>query len=199
MNTDNRIDIIGGIRDEAGRADAYRKLDHETATKSADPLGEAEVDALYQNLPYEISAQALAFMWRLLINAPRREKIKSLALSCLNDAGYPQRGFAMLYLRVHYPELMPRLAELFWHDPEPEVRYELTEYVAATDPAKAVHMKIDLLPCDSHELYDALIIEISEMGDERHLARLRRRQSESGEAVFGVIADAIEARLKAEE
>jgi len=197
MITNDRIAEVLSIPDDGQRGDALRQLDHRIASRTDASLSTIEVLSGFEGLRSETSIPAQAFLWRLLINAPGQPQVRDHALKVLRQGRGPHRGFALFYLRLHYPELMLQLIAQFEHDPDPDVRYEISEYFFDKDRNKSMEMKIDLLPCESHELNDALVLEITAMGEPQHLAELRRRdQIAGGETIFGVTADALQRRLE---
>jgi hypothetical protein len=192
----NRIERMQRIVTDASRADAYRRLEAQIANGAEGPLTDDEVLSLLISLKREVDIQARTFVWRLLCRSKRKDEVRDFALASLAKKSDNHRGLALLYLRLHYPELMPVLAQRYQNDVDPEVVYELTEYVGTSNPERAVDMKIELLPCESHELSDALEIEISQLGNRRHLNELRRRdQAAGGKTIFGRIANLLAERL----
>ena len=197
MNTNNRVEVINSLGDEEARVDAYHLLDYNTAQNLAEPLTQAEINSLFTSLRHERSPRARVFMWWILANSPRQEEIKKFALSCLEDIKCPDRELSLFYLAKLFPALMPPLFERYRDDSNEDVRYVLTDYLLQSDPDQALDMKIDLLPVKSHENYDALVMEISELGNKRHLQKLRERDQEAGgNTVFGEMADSVTAPRK---
>jgi hypothetical protein len=193
---DNRI--LEAARQEEGprRANAYDELDHQIATAQVPSLSGEEGQALVDALAHESNRRARAFLWRLLVRAPRDPRIRELALATLENPGALYRGPALQYLRDRYPELMPHLFVKHEHHPDPAVQYQLAKYVEGHDPVAAIDRMINILPTDSHELGDSLWLEISEGGDATHLEKLRERdQASGGGSIFGKVAEALELRM----
>lgn len=196
--TKNRIATIESKADTNARQEAYSKLLYSILTKTAATPNPLESNTLARALRSEKDPLTQSFLWRLLTTAPADPPARDLALAALKDSNYPNRGDAMAYLQLRYPNLMPSLMSAYQDDPDPEVIYHLSEYMRVLDPQKSIDMKINLLPLiRSHELHDALLIDISEMGMHRHLEELQRRDREKeGGTVFGTAADMLRAKLE---
>ena len=193
-----RITEIARHTDGAARANAYSELDYRISNNETAPLSQEEAEALANHASKESDLLARTFMWRLLLRAPRANRIKDLALASLRDLRNPHRGFALQYLRVQYPEQMEALRVAYGHDPDPEVRYQLAKHVETTDPSAAIDQMIDILPCDSHQLGDTLWLEISEGGNAEHLRKLTKLdEAGGGGTVFAEVADSLARRLRA--
>lgn len=160
-------------------------------------LSPTEAEALVQQLPLERSIPTRAFMWRLLLSSPRNELVRRLALQWLQKTGDPHRRFAMQYLRRHYLELLPGLAQRYENDPDGDLQYELAGYVLTTDTNRGLHMMIRALETASDEVCNAIHFEIETFGNFEHLAELRRRDENAGGGTFFArIADALDKKLK---
>jgi len=92
---------------------------------------------------------------------------------------------------------MPDLFQKYREDRNPEVIYQLCEHILQEDREQAVKMMISLLPCDSHELGDRLVIELAELATEADVIALRDRDvADGGGTVFGQIAENAERRIR---
>ncbi len=81
----------------------------------------------------------------------------------------PNRGEAVRYLRLCFPDRLPGLLEAFARDPDEEMRYQLSEFLRDSDQEAAVGMKIGMLGNASPERQELLINEIAELGNLWHL------------------------------
>jgi len=84
----------------------------------------------------------------------------------------PNRGEAIRYLRLCFPDRLPGLMDSFARDPDEDLRYQLSEFVRDSDPDAAVGMKIGMLKNASPAMQETLVNEIAEQGNLWHLEGL---------------------------
>lgn len=109
----------------------------------------------------------------------------------------PNRGEAVRYLRICFPDRLPGLLEAFARDPDEEMRYQLSEFLRDSDQDAAVGMKIGMLGKASPEKQEVLIKEIAELGNLWHLEGLQGLDNlAGGRSVFARAAELLSKRTK---
>ncbi len=137
--------------------------------------------------------------WSLLQTSAAASKALDLALDCVMNASAANRGEAVRYLRLHYPDRLPALLDIFSHDPDEEMRYQLSEFLRDTDQDAAVGMKIGMLGKASPEKQEVLVREIVELGNLWHLEGLHGLDAiHGGNSIFGRAADSLAKRIRAQ-
>ena len=92
----------------------------------------------------------------------------------------PNRGEAVRYLRICFPDRLPALQEAFAKDPDEELRYQLSEFLRDSDQDAAVGMKIGMLKNATPALRETLVKEIAELGNLFHLEALQGLHAVNG-------------------
>src|SRR5947209_8887312 len=125
--TENRVRSISNILAEPQRLEAYSRLLDAISSETAPALNQDELQELAWNLPSENVVLIQNLIWNLLVSGEAIDSVRAFALKMLQDHSYRNRGEALLYLRSHYPELMPQLHMQYCNDVDTSVRYQLTE------------------------------------------------------------------------
>ena len=136
-------------------------------------------------------------LWSLVLRIPSNEIIKDLCLKWLSEQGNCCRGYAMHYLRVKCPEMIPSIFKKYQDDTDPGVRYGLAKHLQRMNSGKATEMMIGALLKARGEELDVLSDEIEITGDKNDLKRLRQLDESSGGGTSaGKVADRLEKRLR---
>ena len=192
----NRIREIATIFDDEVRSEAFDELDESIYSTPGDALNEYEIREALSRLPEEtISNQA--HLWRLLIASPRSETAARFAFEWLKDKKRPTRGLSLRYIREHFAEAMDRLMPMFVDDEDPEVRFEIAEFLITTDPKKALDIELEILPSAPDWTTDQIISQFGTYGNATLLGRLQARADWFGwDTKFGRAAQHLEAKLQ---
>lgn len=173
-----------------------RNLDYAIAKNEQNPLTTDEAELAAKHLYREDSIVARAFLWRLLISGQPFTGGHSMALKCLARHNDPHRALAANFLMAHYPDMMPEVFRRYQVDEDAELKYVLAQYIQPSDPERAKRMMLDALPTASHETYDAISLELWDLGTSSDLAELRERdRSAGGNTVFASMAEMLAAKL----
>jgi hypothetical protein len=156
------------------------------------------IDALCHTIAAETDPAMQGLYWKLLRQSAPSSKGLDLALQFIMNPSASNRGEAIRYLRVCFPDRLPGLLEAFARDPDEEVRYQLSEFLRDSDCEAAVGMKINMLGKASPERQEILIKEIGELGNLWHWEALNGlARMVDGESVFSRAAEQLAKRAKA--
>ena len=163
----------------------------------ATPVPPSQIDNLCRTLAAETDPAKQRQYWSLLQQSAPSSKALDLALECIMNPCAPNRGEAIRYLRICFPDRLPGLLEAFARDPDEELRYQLSEFLRDSDQDAAVGMKIGMLGKASPEKQEALIKEIAELGNLFHLEALTGLDNlAGGDSVFSRAAALLSKRTK---
>jgi hypothetical protein len=201
MNTrlkkENRIETIAAKFVGVPQALAYEKLDWLIGNDPEEALSADEIKSISFNLFIEKDLAVQKSLWVLALRVPANETIKDLCLNWLAETGNRCRGYAMHYLRVKCPELIPSIFKKYQDDTDPGVRYGLAKHLQRLNAGKAIEMMIGALLKATAEELDVLSDEIEITGDKNDLKRLRQLDEENGGGTSaGRVAVRLEARLR---
>jgi hypothetical protein len=161
------------------------------------PLPAGEIEDLCRVLAAETDPVERRRYWSLLQQSAPSSKALDLALDCIMNPSAPNRGEAVRYLRLCFPDRLPGLLDSFARDPDEELRYQLSEFLRDSDQEAAVGMKIGMLGKASPERQEVLINEIAELGNQWHLEGLNGLDNLSGgNSVFARAAQLLAKRTK---
>ena len=170
------------------------------------PLGESPLPDVAPVLPNQIETLCRALAgekdptkqqkyWLLLQQSAPSSKALDFALTCLMNPDAPNRGQAVRYLHICFPDRLPGLLEAFSKDPDEDLRYELSEFLRDSDQDAAVGMKIGMLKNASPQREQILLHEIAELGNLFHLEGLQGLDMVAGgNSVFARAAELLTAR-----
>jgi hypothetical protein len=137
------------------------------------PVPPAQVENICRTLAAETDRARQRHYWTLLQQSEPSSKALDLALNCIMNPSAPNRGEAIRYLHICFPDRLPGLLEAFAKDPDEDVRYQLSEFLRDSDQDAAVGMKIGILKTASSSMQETLIQEIAELGNLFHLEALQ--------------------------
>jgi len=165
------------------------------ATFAATPVPPAQIEALCHTLAAETDPAKQKFYWSLLQESAPSSKALDFALQSIMNPSAPNRGEAVRYLRLCFPDRLPGLLEAFARDPDEEMRYQLSEFLRDSDEEAAVGMKIGMLGNSSPARQEVLIQEIAELGNLFHLEGLHGLDNlAGGGSVFARAAELLAKR-----
>jgi hypothetical protein len=139
----------------------------------AAPLPPGEVERVCRALATEPDLVKQRQYWSLLQQSAPSSKALDLALATIMNPSAANRGQAVRYLHICFPDRLPGLLEAFAKDPDEDLRYQLSEFLRDSDQDAAVGMKIGMLKTASPEMQEVLIPEIAELGSLVHLEGLQ--------------------------
>lgn len=165
----------------------------------ATALPPSQIEALCRTLADETDPAKQRHYWRLLQQSAPSSKALDLALDSIMNPALPNRGEAVRYLRICFPDRLPGLLEAFARDPDEEMRYQLSEFLRDSDQDAAVGMKIGMLDKATPERQEQLIKEIAELGNLWHLEGLQGLDNlAGGNSVFSRAAELLAKRTKSQ-
>ena len=138
----------------------------------AAPLPPGEIERVCSALAADPDPVKQRQYWLLLQQSAPSSKALDLALATIMNPSAPNRGQAVRYLHICFPDRLPGLLEAFAKDPDEDLRYQLSEFLRDSDQDAAVGMKIGMLKTASPEMQEVLIPEIAELGSLVHLEGL---------------------------
>jgi hypothetical protein len=157
----------------------------------------SQIENLCQTLAAETDPVQQRHCWNLLQHSAPSSKALDLALDCIMKPSAQNRGEAVRYLRICFPDRLPGLLEAFARDPDEELRYQLSEFLRDSDQDAAVGMKIGMLGQATPEKQELLIKEIAELGNLFHLEGLNGLDNlAGGDSVFARAAALLAKRTK---
>jgi hypothetical protein len=137
------------------------------------PVTPAQIEQLCSALAAEPDPVKQRHYWALLQQSAPSSKALDLALTCIMNPSAPNRGEAVRYLRICFPDRLPALHQAFAKDPDEDLRYQLSEFLRDSDQDAAVGMKIGMLKTATPAMQETLVKEISELGNLFHLEALQ--------------------------
>jgi hypothetical protein len=163
----------------------------------ASVAGFADLDHLCRTLIDETDPTKQKHYWSLLQRSAPFSKALDFALQTIMTPSAPNRGEAVRYLRLRFPDRLPGLLDAFARDPDEELRYQLSEFVRDSDQDAAVGMKIGMLGKATSEKQELLIKEIAELGNLWHLEGLHGLDNlAGGNSIFARAAELLAKRTK---
>ncbi len=159
----------------------------------------SQIEQLCRALASEPDPAQQRHYWSVLQQSAPSSKALDLALDCLMNPRAANRGEAIRYLHLCFPDRLPGLLDSFARDPDEEVRYQLSEFVGDSDPDAAVGMKIGMLKNANASLQEILIQEIAEHGNLFHLEGLHGLDDlAGGHSVFARAAELLAKRTRSQ-
>jgi hypothetical protein len=160
------------------------------------PVPRGQIEEICRVLAAETDPTRQRHYWTLLQKGEPSSRALDLALSCIMNPSAPNRGEAVRYLRLCFPDRLPALLDAFAKDPDEQLRYQLSEFLRDADQDAAVGMKIGLLKNASPALQEKLIAEIAELGTLFHLEALQGLKELTGGGDQSAIARAADLLAK---
>ena len=161
------------------------------------PVPPSQIENLCRTLAAETDPVKQRHHWSLLQQSAPSSKALDLALNCIMNPSAPNRGEAVRYLRICFPDRLPGLLEAFARDPDEGLRYQLSEFLRDSDQDAAVGMKIGMLSKATPKKQEVLIKEIAELGNLFHLEALNGLDNLAGsDSVFSRASALLAKRTK---
>jgi len=163
------------------------------------PVPPNQIEPLCHALASEQDPGLQRHYWSLLQQSPPSSKALDLALDSIMNPGAPNRGEAVRYLRLCFPDRLPGLMDSFARDPDENLRYQLSEFVRDSEPDAAVGMKIGMLKNASPAMQEVLVNEIAEQGNLWHLEGLQGLDElAGGHSAFARAAELLARRTRSQ-
>jgi hypothetical protein len=196
MNSYDRLSSIATRSDEDQRFEDYLDLGEDISSEAAAPLSEIERSTLARLLTQERHPPSRNRLWYLAQISGRDDNLRDVALRNLSSREDPQRGSALRYLRLVYPELMPILFDQYRLDRDPHVSFELAMSVLPADRESAIKRLIDAVERAPQELGDEIWRYLFEFAEPSHIGLLwERDRAAGGHSLYGTIARSLEEKF----
>jgi len=193
----NRIIAASGVIDPSKRAAAFEKLDWDIGNDPEASLSVSEIRSLILFIATESNNDVQVSLWSLVLRVPANESLKELCIKWLADYGNACRGYAMHYLRVRCPEMIPAIFKKYQDDTDPGVRYGLAKHMQRLNTGKAMDMMIGALLKAKGEELEVLSDEIEIMGNDEDLRKLILLDQEKGGGTnAAAVVDRLRSKLK---
>jgi hypothetical protein len=217
MQTPNRISNIFRETDESRKENLLIDLHNEIVFSGGVPLNDHERDDVYRLIcAHQESLMLLIIFWRLALKSQCHPALEQYARAIAEHredtaVNLPSRHaeahalhntyrhYAVAYLHLHNAPYFVQHMEQLSQERDPYILYEVACEIGKSSVSQKITMLIDMVgTLTSHELYEAVSMDILYEGTVEHLAMLREKMNTHPEKrhVYQYFAELVELGLR---